>query len=143
MLSNLKKEVRHHEQQKAHLAAAKPLIEREKLLAPEGPTGNLVDSIGGVKISLKRAEFIGEVHVGPRTRRPYRGFHGRFVEFGTRARILKGRGKYPFGTSRGVMPARPFVAPAFRQTHQQVLNGIYQATTKRIVTRMRRDAVKI
>src|SRR5688572_19313902 len=39
--------------QQAHTAAAKPLVDKEKLTAPEGPTGNLVDSIGIVKASSR------------------------------------------------------------------------------------------
>src|SRR5690606_29094571 len=62
VLKALPKELQHTVQQQAHVDAAKPLIEKEKLLAPEGPTGNLVDSIGAVKIPLRRANFIGEVH---------------------------------------------------------------------------------
>src|SRR5690606_41903740 len=87
VLKALPKELQHSIQQQAHVDAAKPLIEKEKLLAPEGPTGNLVDSIGAVKIPLRRANFIGEVHVGPRRGRRYRGHHAHLVEFGTKLKI--------------------------------------------------------
>lgn len=138
-LRSLPDAVKHSVQQQAHVDAAKPLIEKEKLLAPEGPTGNLVDSIGAVKIPLRRASFVGEVHVGPRVRRPYRGFHGHLVEFGTRERELKGRGKYPAGTKRGVMTAKPFVRPALAQTQETVLARIQNSTAKKLVAKMRRE----
>lgn len=138
-LLSIPNEVSHKIQQAANLDAAKPLIEKEKLLAPEGPTGNLVDSIGGIKIPLKRADFIGEVNVGPRLRRPYRGQAGHLNEFGTRKRYLKGRGKYPAGTSRGIMPAKPFVKPAYNQTRELVVSRIQHSTAKRIVSRMKRE----
>jgi len=139
MLRNLPKEMNHKVQQQAHRAAAKPLITREKLLAPEGPTGRLVDSIGVVSVPKRRADFVGEVHVGPRIRRPYRGRVGHLVEFGTKPRTLRGRGKYRRGTYRGIMPAKPFVAPAFQQTHRQVLDGIKTNLAKRLRARMKKD----
>ena len=138
-LKGMTKELQHRTQQQAHVDAAKPLIEKEKLLAPEGPTGNLVDSIGAVKIPLRRATEIGEVHVGPRRGRRYRGNHGHLVEFGTRKRELKGRGMYPAGTDRGIMPAKPFVKPAFQQTRNIVLARIQNSTAKKLVARMRRE----
>ena len=138
VLKALPKELQHSIQQQAHVDAAKPLIEKEKLLAPEGPTGNLVDSIGAIKIPLKRANFIGEVHVGPRRGR-YKGHHAHFVEFGTKERKLKGKGKYPAGTKRGKMPSKPFVKPALQQTKDIVLARIQQSTAKKLVSRMRRE----
>ena len=138
-LNSIPKEVSHSIQQQAHVRAAKPLIEKEKLLAPEGPTGNLVDSIGTIKVPIRKATIIGEVHVGPRTRRPYRGHAGHLVEFGTRKRSLKGRGQYKAGTNRGVMPSKPFVRPALQQTQKQVLSLIQNETAKRIIARMKRE----
>lgn len=139
VLRGLPKEISHKVQQAAHVAAAKPLVEREKLLAPEGPTGRLVDSIGAVRVPLKRADFVGEVNVGPRKRRPYRGHVGHLVEYGTKPRRLRGRGQYRKGTYRGIMPAKPFVRPAFQQTHQQVLRGIKNNLAKRLAARMKKD----
>lgn len=136
---DLQKYLTHKDQGIINLDAAKPLIEKEKLLAPEGPTGNLVDSIGGIKVSQKKAVELGEVHVGPRLRRPYRGQVGHLVEFGTKKRVLKGKGKYPAGTSRGVMPAKPFVRPALAQTKDLVLSRVQNATAKRLVARMKKE----
>lgn len=134
----LPKEVSHSVQQAAHVAAAKPLIETAKRLAPDN-TGTLEESIGAVRIPLKRASVIGEVHVGPRRRGKYRGFHSHLVELGTKPRTLTGRGKYPAGTERGVMPAKPFMRPAFQQTRQQVIDSITTQTAKKLVARMKRE----
>lgn len=121
----------------AHAAAAKPLVERMKLTAPEGPTGNLVDSIGIVRSSLKKANVIGEVKVGPRRGR-YKGNHAHLVEYGTKARKLRGRGKYKAGTERGVMPKHPFVKPAFAQTKGIVEKSISENLGKSVIRLMRR-----
>lgn len=139
LLRALPKEVTHQVLSAANAAAAKPLVEREKLLAPEGPTGNLVDSIGVVRTPIKRANILGEATVGPRRKRPYRGQAGHLVEFGTKKRKLKGRGQYKAGTNRGVMPAKPFARPAFRQTKDAVLSGIKEQIAKKLVSRMKRE----
>jgi HK97 gp10 family phage protein len=132
LLKALPRELTHQVLSSAHLAAAKPLVDREKLLAPEGPTGNLVDSIGAVKIPFKRAEVVGEVIVGPRRRSPYRGFHGHMVEFGTRQRTNKS------GANRGRMTARPFARPAFRQEQANVQKLIGVSVGKSMLRTMRR-----
>lgn len=134
----LPKELTHSIQQQAHFAAAKPLIQAAKRIAPDS-TGRLEESIGGVRVPLKRATIIGEVHVGPRRRGKFRGRHAHLVEFGTRPRTIKGRGQYPAGTKRGVMPASPFMRPALSQTKQQVLDSITTNTAKRLVARMKRE----
>jgi hypothetical protein len=125
-------ELNHQVLSAAHFAAAKPLVEREKLLAPEGPTGNLVDSIGAVKVPFSRASVIGEVVVGPRRNR--QGGHGHLVEFGTRQRTNKR------GANRGRMPAKPFAAPAFRQEKGNVERLIGLNVGKSVLRTMRRYA---
>ncbi len=116
----------------AHAAAAKPLVEKEKLLAPEGPNGFLVDSIGVVKTPIKKANTIGEVTVGPRRSRPYKGYHGHLVEFGTRPRRTK-RQLY-----RGVMRAKPFARPAFQMTSSMVTNSITTQVGQKLYSFMKR-----
>lgn len=138
-LKALPKELQHKLLTQAHRAAAKPLVEREKLLAPEGPTGTLIDSIGVTTTPIKKANTIGEIRVGPRRKRPHRGFHGHLVEFGTKERFLKGRGKYAAGTSRGVMPAKPFAAPAFQQTKGIIPDRIREQIARKMVNRMKRE----
>lgn len=116
----------------AHADAAKPLIDRAKLLAPEGPTGNLVDSIGAEKESFSRATNVGETTVGPRRGRRYRGYAGHLVEYGTKSR--KNRG----GANRGRMPKRPFMQPAFMSTKAEVEGRIATSIGKKLLAYMRR-----
>lgn len=132
VLEELPKQMTHTILGAAHAAAAKPLVERAKLTAPEGPTGNLVDSIGAVKTSIKRADKIGQVWVGPRRKGRYKGFAGHLVEFGTKRRRTKK------GANRGIMPAKPFMAPAFNQTKSEVERQIAQQIGKVMVRTMRR-----
>lgn len=131
-LKELRKDLSHKVLGAAHLAAAKPLIEKEKLLAPEGPTGNLIDSIGGVKTPMSKANAVGEVLVGPRRRKPYRGNHGHLVEKGTKRRRTKK------GANRGVMPAKPFAEPAFQQTQKKVEQNISEEIGKSLVRTIKR-----
>jgi len=112
----------------AHYAAAKPLIEKARLLAPEGPNGYLVDSIGAIKTPSKKANEVGEVKAGPRRRAPYKGFHGHLVERGTKERETKS------GANRGVMPEHPFMEPAFNQTKGTIESRIRTELKKQILS---------
>ena len=106
---------------------SKVLVQRMKLNAPEGPTGNLVDSIGSVKMNPKRAIELGTVWTGPRRKNGYKGFAGHLVEFGTRQR------KNKKGANRGIMPKKPFAEKSFRQVEPQMESGIAAAAQKVIV----------
>lgn len=112
--------------------AAKPLVEKEKLLAPEGPTGNLVDSIGARRISISRAGAAGEVHVGPRRGGKYKGYAGHLVEYGTKQR------KTRKGANRGSMTADPFAEPAYKATKNTVEARIQQSIAKVLLRTMNR-----
>lgn len=125
----------------ANAAAAKPLIEAEKLSAPEGPTGNLVDSIGAVKVPLKRANSLGEVHVGPRRHGGFKGYAGHLVEFGTTKRAVKGAGQYNSG-NRGVMHKEPFIIPSWERTKAQVIGLIDTFIGVKLYQTMRRKLGK-
>lgn len=116
----------------AHAAAAKPLVDKAKLLAPEGPTGNLVDSIGVVKTPSKKANRVGEVKVGPRRKGGYKGFAGHLVEYGTKKRQTKK------GANRGVMKAKPFMQPAFNQTKDIVERSISLEVGRSVLRTMKR-----
>lgn len=131
VLTQLPKELSHEVMGKAHLQAAKIVVEKEKLLAPEGPTGNLVDSIGAYRVPFKKADVVGEVIAGPQRGRGKRGHAGHLVEFGTRKRDRT-------GPNRGIMKARPFARPAFNATHPQMKNAIIVATAKVLNNTMRR-----
>jgi HK97 gp10 family phage protein len=132
VLRELPKQMTHQILGAAHAAAAKPLIEKEKLLAPEGPTGNLVDSIGVSKTNIKRANRLGEVRVGPRKKGGFKGFAGHLVEFGTRVRRTRK------GANRGKMKPKPFARPAFQQTKKIVEDGIAKQIGRVMVRTMRR-----
>lgn len=131
VLKGLPLELSHKVLQGAHADAARPMVEKEKLLAPEGPTGKLIDSIGIIKPPFSRSTTIGEVIIGPRRGR-FGGNVGHLVEFGTRKRELKS------GANRGVMPKKPFVEPAFLQTNEQVLSRIELALAKRLYSFMKK-----
>lgn len=118
MFKHLPDAVSHKTIGAANFAAAKPLIRAEQRLAPEGPTGNLVDSIGAVKTPLRKANVVGEVLVGPRRKGGYKGFAGHLLEFGTKARRTKK------GANRGKGPVKKFAKPAYEQTKEEVRKGI-------------------
>jgi HK97 gp10 family phage protein len=120
----------------AHADAAKPLVQREKSLAPVGSTHNLVDSIGVVKSSIARAGSLGEVRVGPRKRGRYKGFAAHLIEYGTRPRRTKK------GANRGFLRPEPFAEPAFNQTKGVVQAGIVTSIGKVLVRTMKRTLTR-
>lgn len=116
----------------ANMKAAKIVVDKEKMLAPEGPTGNLVDSIGAYRSPKKSERQAGSVIVGPRRRGKYKGYAGHLVEYGTRNRQTKK------GANRGVMPKKPFAKPAFIQTKAQVIERIRIELAKSIEKALKR-----
>jgi HK97 gp10 family phage protein len=130
VLKNMPKALTHAVMSAAHANAAKPLVNKMQLLAPEGPTGNLVDSIGIIKSSAKKATEIGEIKVGPRRNR--KGRHAHFPEYGTKKRRTRG------GANRGVMPIKKYALPAYEQTKDQVLKGIATSTAKVLIRTMKK-----
>jgi HK97 gp10 family phage protein len=126
------KQLQHSTLGTAHANAAKPLVERARGLAPEGPTGRLVDSIGVTKTNIKRANKLGEVRVGPRRKGGFRGFAGHLVEYGTKPRRNRR------GARRGFMRPKPFMRPAFNLTKRVVENDIANQIGKVMVRTMRR-----
>lgn len=135
VLTGLPLQLNHSVMQSAHADAAKPLVEKAKLLAPEGINGYLVDSIGTVKPGLKRANEVGEVLTGPR-RGKYKGHAGHLVERGTKQR------KTSKGWNRGIMPKHPFMEPAFEATKDQVLGRINESIGKKLFAFMSRTIKK-
>lgn len=117
VLRGLPKQVNHKILQQAHASSAKVLVDTAKLTAPEGPTGNTVDSIGVVKYPFAKAGELGLIDAGPRRGR-YKGNVAHLIEYGTRRRSLKN------GANRGTMPAKPFMEPSWQRTKDQVLNSI-------------------
>lgn len=119
--------------QQAHASAVKPTVTKAKLTAPEGPTGNLVDSIGVVKDRSKGLKELGIIYAGPRRGR-YKGYAAHLVEFGTKQRSTQK------GANRGVMPAKPFMEPAWETTRSAVLDDINNQTVRKVTAFMKRKA---
>lgn len=111
----------------AHADAAKPLIATAKNIVPVGKTGNLKESIGVERISMKKTNAIGLVQVGPRRKGGYKGFHGHLVE-------------YPHFTRDGVNKTtpKPFMEPAYNQTKNQVLENIKTSVGRKLNLFMKR-----
>lgn len=135
VLTQLPLQVEHRVLQQAHMDAAKVLVDKAKLLAPEGPTGGTVDSIGTEKPSFNASDGIGQVHVGPRRGR-FKGQHAHLIEFGTKSRRTKS------GANRGVMPKHPFMEPAFEATSGEVLERVRVSIARKILVFMRRTLKK-
>ncbi len=138
VLKELPLAISHKAMGSVNFAAAKIVVDKEKLLAPEGPTGNLVDSIGATRTSLKKVNEIGEVKVGPRRKRPFKGFAGHLVEYGTTKRETKGKKSVAAGANRGRMTKHPFAKPTFDQTKGQVEGFIAKNTEQILVKTMKR-----
>lgn len=105
---------------KALRAASRPIVNaaRDNIRAQQSDNpyrsygkqpGNLRKSMG-LRIKTYRNSGTTIAVVGPRWPQ---GAHGHLIEFGTTERLTKGEGKVPAGVSRGFMPARPFLRPAF------------------------------
>jgi HK97 gp10 family phage protein len=134
VLKGLPKEVNNKLLTTAHTNAAKVLVDKAKLLAPEGPTGSLVDSIGTQATGAKNQRALGETNTGPRRGRGkgQRGFAGHLVEYGTSQRKTKK------GANRGKMTAKPFMEPAWEQTKGKVEASINDEVGKALVKFMRK-----
>lgn len=138
VLKGLPKEVNNKLLTTAHTNAAKFTVEKAKLLAPEGPTGNLVDSIGTQAIGLSTQRSLGATHTGPRRGRGrgQRGSAGHLNEYGTKLRKTKS------GANRGKMTAKPFMSPAWEATKQKVENSISDELGKAVLKFIRKTLKK-
>ncbi len=117
----------------AHRSSLIPLVKKAKLLAPEGPTGNLVDSIGTERVTQSKK---GGVQAGPKRRGRFKGNHGHLVEFGTKSRRKKS------GANTGSMPAQPFMQPAFDATKDLVNDQIAEKIGTTLFRFMKRTLKK-
>lgn len=134
VLRGLPLQINHRVTQAANASAAKVLVDAEKLAAPEGPTGNLVDSIGVIKTPMGSASALGEINVGPRRGR-YKGYAAHLVEYGTKQRSYK-------GANRGVMPKKPFALPSWEKTKGKVLSSINEQLGRHLLRFMKRTIKK-
>jgi hypothetical protein len=110
----------------AHSDSAFPLVAKAHLLSPVGKTGNLADSIGVVKVGVKRGGQVGQVNVGPRRGGGFKGFHGHFIEYGKTNR--DGTKSQP----------KPFMEPAFDSTKMEVERGIAENLGRRLTNYIKR-----
>jgi len=104
--------------QRAMNKAAKPILDAAKAKAPEGPTGNLKESIiisRKVTDSARPTQIKNGVGVYVRTTAP----HAHLVEFGTGPRFKNSTGQYV-----GEMPPNPFLSEAFDSTAEEVVNDL-------------------
>jgi hypothetical protein len=131
VLRGLPLQINHRVMQAAHADAATPMVERAKTLSPNGRTFHLEQSIGVVKSSYARSEFLGEISVGPR-RGSYKGHHAHLIEYGTKPRTNKA------GAFRGSVKPKPFMQPAFQMTKDLVLSRIADSVGKKLLSFMRR-----
>lgn len=108
---------------------AKPLVEKTKLTAPEGPTGNLVDSIGTV---TGRSKKNPNIYVVPRVKGRFKrkGRHANFVHEGTAFRRKKG------GAPTGSMPKNAFMQRAYDATKSGLIRNYEKDIAKYIQRRI-------
>lgn len=130
VLDGLPKELNHKLLQSVHAEAAIPLVNKAHLLAPVDE-GILADSIGVDKPNIKKVNEIGLIMVGPR-RGKFKAYHAHLVEYGTVERYNKS------GASRGVMPKKPFMEPAYESEKGTLFNRIDQILGAKITAFMRR-----
>jgi hypothetical protein len=139
LMRRLPKELNHKIVGSAIYKSAKPLVTGAKARV-KSKTGNLKESIGAVRQSIKKATEIGEVRVGPRLGGRFKGYHGYNVETGHRV-VLGGtlpasqtksgrqyQAKNPARTGQGRVVGKadphPFLQPAFVATKGEVMNQI-------------------
>lgn len=116
-------ELTHRVLQAAHADAAKPLVDRAKTFSPY-KIGKLEASIGVVKSSFSRAASLGEITIGPR--RGKGGNVAHILEYGAKRR------------NRGVVKAKPFMAPAWESTKATVLQRINESLGRKVYEFMKR-----
>ncbi len=127
----------------ANRAAVKPLIEKAKANAPEGNTGNLVDSIG-IASRVKGGATIkaskGLTIVGPRRGKGkgQQGHHAHLVEYGTAERVQKSTGK----STGSISPGKPFMKPAWISTQVEVRKNIKEELGKSVIRTMKKTVKK-
>ena len=142
MLRQMTPELNHRILGAANAAAAKPLIALGKSKAPKGRTGNLVKSIGSVKVSTRKATEIGTVHVGPKVGGGFKGHHGGLVEFGTGPRPPGGwYARFP-NAKDTVMPKHPYWVPAFESSKGQIISTQKEHIARKLEAFMKRKLGK-
>jgi len=136
-----------------HHEAAKPMVDNIRNNTPVSTKGRMLrgkwitpggleKSIGSVSIGTPaRTGEIGAVAVGARINSGYKGYHAHLVEFGTKGRKPGGwyaKFKNPHKT---IMPAHPFIEPAFERTKAKVAARIAQAVVDKMYSHFRRRGI--
>lgn len=130
LIKGLPNQVNHRIMGAAHLDAAKPLIDVASNIV-RVKTGRLKQSIGGVRLSQRKTNEVGMVHIGPRRKKGrYYGNHGHLLEYG---HVLKRGGK-----TFGRVKPYPFMRPAFNQTQNEVQRRITDSVQKKLMSFMKR-----
>lgn len=140
VLMGLPLQLNHRVLQAAHAESAKVLVSTAKQLSPKREH-DLEQSIGIAKVALGKSSSLGEINVGPR-RGKFGGNTAHLNEFGTRKRATLGKGQYSAGANRGVMPAHPFMEPAWEQTKNNVVESITENIVVKLSAFMRRTIKK-
>jgi hypothetical protein len=117
VLKGLPLQVNHKVLQNAHASAVKITTDYAKLIAPEGPTGHTIDSIGVLKSNFSKASELGLVEGGPR-RGKYKGNKAHFTEHGTKVRYNKS------GAARGSVKAKHWMERSWNATKDRVLSSV-------------------
>jgi HK97 gp10 family phage protein len=130
VLKGLPLQLTHRILGQAHADAAKPIIPAAQSKI-KNRRGYLSKSIGTEKISMRKADTVGLVYVGPRRKRGYKGYAGHLVEFGHRITNRKG------GPTLGYVKPYPFMEPAFNSTKSQVTDNIKESVGKKLRNFMR------
>lgn len=123
LLKRLPKELNHKVVGSAIFQSTKPLVSSAKARV-KNKTGNLKESIGAVRQSIKRATEIGEVRVGPRIGGRYKGYHGHLVEYGAKDRPPGGWYARFANAHNTTSKPHPFLKPAFEATKGEVMGQI-------------------
>lgn len=130
VLRGLPSQVTHQIMSNAHADSAKPLIGLAKVLVRK-KSGNLADSIGVRRTSLKKTGLVGLVQVGPLRGGGRKGYHGHLIEYGHRI-VTK------LGKTVGFSRKFPFMEPAFNSTKGQIESNIADNVGKRLLQYMKR-----
>ena len=130
VLKGLPLQLTHRILGQAHADAAKPIIPAAQSKI-RNRRGYLSKSIGTEKISMRKADTVGLVYVGPRRKRGYKGYHGHWIEFGHWLTKTKGGDRIKW------VDAHPFMEPAFNSTKSQVTDNIKESVGKKLRNFMR------
>lgn len=145
LFKEMPKVVSHRVLGAAHVAAAKPLI-NAAYFGVQLKSGRLAQSIGAIKLPLRKTKELGAVVVGPIRQKGKRyGHHGHLVEYGHRMISHKVSGKKQIEGPRtpdGRVRPFPFMRPAFEKTKQLVEQNIKIEIVNKLLSVMKRTIKK-